>query len=374
MKKTRWFAVGIYLMFIGCTPSERAYNHQTQQQLELGIDSLLHQYIKENSPGAAVLVAVDGKPLIKKGYGLRNLETEAPITPTTNMRMASVSKQFTALCVLTLIEQGLMNLDDPVTDYLPYPVFEGIIIEQLMKHTSGLPDYYDHFDSNWPKENIVENADILDWLKTNPERLFKPGTRFQYSNTAYLMLAVIVEKVSGTEFSQFAKTKLFDRLGMDRTQYYNLAKPVAIPERALCHGKETGTFQSVDGFFMNGVMGDGAVYTNLEDYARYDLILRRDSIFSERVYDLIWLPGNQMVSNAKNPIYYASGWFVDQQLTESSHSGGWFGTNTYVYRALKGGLTVAVFCNATGLLPAGEVGKEIRLMSESFLSTTHYVY
>ena len=365
MKSLRWSSGLLFLLFICCSQGDRSYKIQSKQQLQLSIDSLMSAYVTDDSPGAAVMVVYKGDPLIKKGYGLRNVASGEPITPTTNMRMASVSKQFTALCILTLIEQGKMKLEDQALDYLPYPIFKGISIEQLMKHTSGLPDYYDHFEENWPRDKVVENADVLNWLKTNPDRDFEPGTRWEYSNTAYLMLAVIVEQVSGMEFSAYAKSAVFERLGMDRTQYYNLAKPVEIPERSLCHGKEKGVFKAVDGFFMNGVMGDGAVYTNLEDYLRFDQILRKDSILSEKVYELIWKPGAMPVSEN---VYYGSGWFLRNNNEDSMHSGGWFGTSTYIYRGLKNGLTIVVFCNATDLLPPKKVAEEMRLRTDAYLA------
>lgn len=363
--KLLWWCWCLMITLVSCGQSDPSYQIRSKQQLEFSVDSLINEYVKANSPGVAVMVVNNGEPLLKKGYGLRNLETKKPITPTSNLRMASVSKQFTALCALTLVEQGMISLSDPVTAYLPYPVFDGITIEQLMKHSSGLPDYYNHFDDNWPKEQVVENKDVLEWLKTSPKRNFTPGSKWEYSNTAYLMLALIVENVSGMEFSHFAKTQVFERLGMNRTQYFNLAKPIEIPERSMCHGKSYGTFKSVDGFFMNGVMGDGAVYTNLEDYLRYDQILRSDSILSEQVYELIWKPGTVPVDDN---VLYASGWFVDEKQEHTSHSGGWFGTSTYVYRGLKNGLTVVVFCNATDLLTPGEIAKEIRYMTESYLA------
>lgn len=363
MKMLWW--LGCFLILNSCAQQETSYDLRSTQQLESKVDSLMNTYVSENSPGAAVMIVHEGEPLIKKGYGFRNLETQEPITATTNLRMASVSKQFTALCVLTLVEQGLLQLEDPVSTYLSYPIFEGITIEMMMKHSSGLPDYFGHFDSKWPLDQIVENKDVLNWLKTGPNRDFEPGSKWEYSNTAYLMLALIVEKVSGMEFSEYAKTQVFERLGMTRTQYYNLAKPIDIPERSHCHGKENGSFKSVDGFFMNGVMGDGAVYTNLEDYLKYDQALRKGSIFSQQVYDLIWKPGAVPVDNNA---FYACGWFVDDKQENTSHSGGWFGTSTYVYRGLKNGITVVVFCNATDLMSPGEVAKQIRSMTESYLA------
>ena len=362
------FLVLILGLTMACGQTTQKPPVRSLASLETKVDSLVGQWAHEDTPGVAVLVAYDGEPLISKGYGNRDMEAKQEITPTTNMRMASVSKQFTALTVLTLVEAGKLTLEDPVINYLPYPIFEGITINHLLRHTSGLPDYYAHFDQNWPKTDIVENQDILDWLKTDPGPEFQPGEQWSYSNTAYLMLAVIVEKVSGMEFSNYAQSMVFQPLGMDRTQYFNLAVPVEIDERARCYGKKGDTFQQVDGFFMNGIMGDGAVYTNLTDYLNYDQMLRKKAVFSESTYDLIHQPGEMAVKNSGDSIYYAMGWFVDQDRKESSHSGGWFGTNTYVYRGLETPLTIALFCNATDLMPMKSVALEIRSMAKSYLA------
>lgn len=356
------------LFSVACNQQVNQTHSGSLEVFKRQVDSVIHQQIGENTPGVAVLIAYDGQPLVMKGYGYRDVQRREKITPTTNMRMASVSKQFTALSMLTLVENQKLSLTDPVTNYLPYPIFEGITINNLVRHTSGLPDYYAHFDQNWPKEEVIQNQDVLDWLKTSPPRDFEPGEKWEYSNTAYLMLAMIVEQVSGMEFSTYAKSSLFERMGMKRTQYYNLANPVEIDERANCYGKKGGSFEQVDGFFMNGVMGDGAVYTNLEDYLKYDQILRRDSIFSSEIHELIHQPGEKNLGDADNPVFYAMGWFVDQDLEDSSHSGGWFGTRTYVYRGLKEPITVVVFCNATDLLEPGQVAKDLRGMTEAYLS------
>jgi CubicO group peptidase (beta-lactamase class C family) len=316
-------------------------------QLQEGVDSLYQSEIGVNEPGAALMVSHEGEMIIGKGYGLRDVEGNKPITPSTNMRMASVSKQFTALCILTLVDQYNLKLSDQAHKYLPYPIFEGISVEQLINHTSGLPDYYEHFDKNWDRDNILENYEVLEWLATSPDRAFNPGEKWEYSNTAYLMLALIVEKVSGVEFSEFAKANIFKKAGMTNTQYFNLAKPADILERAFCYEIDSlGESKQVDGFFMNGVMGDGAVYTSLNDYFQYDLALRNKEILSEATHRIIFEPSSTQMRNEEER-HYGMGWGVTDST--ASHTGGWFGTNTFVKRYLNTPLTIAIFMNRNTL-------------------------
>lgn len=355
----------LVVFFAACNPpSDKAAETKPVgvEKLRASLDSLFNAEVGSDEPGAALLVASNGEMLIGKGYGLRDTKTGQPITTSTNLRMASVSKQFTALCTLSLIDRGMLSLDDEAYRYLPYSIFKGISIEHLLNHTSGLPDYYQHFEANWDRSEVVENKDVLDWLATNPHPVFEPGEQWEYSNTAYLMLALIVEKVSSTEFSQYAKEHVFTKAGMPETNYFNLAQPIEIPERAFCYQKDSlGEFNQVDGFFMNGVMGDGAVYTSVNDYFNYDQALRNETILSSKTHQLIFKPSSTHEVDGKARDY-AMGWGVTDST--ASHSGGWFGTNTYVKRYLKKPLTFAIFMNRTTLWENDLVGKTDSLINE----------
>jgi CubicO group peptidase (beta-lactamase class C family) len=336
--------------FVSCTTSsdnKNGINSIELEQMKSSLDSLFNTEIGENEPGAALLVSYEGEMLIGKGFGLRDVEGNQPITRSTNMRMASVSKQFTALNILTLVDKGALSLDDEAYEYLPYPIFKTRTIEHLINHTSGLPDYYEAFEKDWDKTKIVENKDVLEWLATSPEAVFKPGENWEYSNTAYLMLALIVEKVSGEEFTKYAKENVFKKAGMENTNYYNLAKPIEIPERAFCYEIDSlGGIKKVDGFYMNGVMGDGAVYTSVNDYFQYDLALRNKTIVSQEAHELIFKPSStEIVEGNERP--YAMGWGVT--ATTATHTGGWFGTNTFTKRYLDKPLTIAIFMNRNAL-------------------------
>ena len=364
----------LFVLVVACkTKTDTEVKAKSPQlvQLEQSIDALFTSEIAKDEPGAAVLISYNGEMLIGKGYGLRDVQTKQPITPSTNMRMASVSKQFTALCILSLVDQGKLGLDDDAYTYLPYPIFEGIAIKQLINHTSGLPDYYEYFDKNWDRNTILENQEVLDWLATSPEPDFAPGEKWEYSNTAYLMLALIVEKVSGKEFSEFAKENVFTKAGMQHTNYFNLANPITIPERSFCYEIDSlGTVKKVDGFFMNGVMGDGAVYTSVNDYFQYDLALRNKNILSPKVHETIFKPSSTHEVDSVQR-HYAMGWGVTD--TTASHTGGWYGTNTFTKRYLNRPLTLAIFMNRNTLFSSELIGKTDSLATAYVNATANQV-
>lgn len=356
-------------------------NVTSLKELEVKLDSLFNSKIGINEPGAALLISYNQEMIIGKGYGLRDLETKKPITINTNMRMASVSKQFTALCVLSLVDKGLLSLNDSINKFWDYPVFADITVEQLMNHTSGIADYEAYFDNHWDRSKIVENKDILEWLATNPKPLFQSGKNWEYSNTAYLVLALLVEKVSGEEFSNYAKKNIFDKAGMKETNYYNLANPIEIKERAFCYEKDSlDNWKKVDGWYMNGIMGDGAVYTSANDFLAYDNSLRNNNILSKKAHDLIFKPSSTLKKKwpSSNPfeesypflgnseLKYAMGWFTNEDL--AMHTGGWYGTRTVVLREFDRPLTIAIFLNSNSSF--NELINETYSLVNDYIKTT----
>lgn len=202
----------------------------------------------------------------------------------------------------------------------------------------------------------------MDWLSTNPEPLFEAGKFWEYSNTAYLVLALLVEEVGGEEFPVYAKKNVFEKAGMNETNFINLAKPIEFEERAGCYEKDSlGNWQRIDGFFMNGIMGDGAVYTSLNDYFEYDNALRNESILSTNAHKIIFKASSSLSSSKtidswpnkmiddfsflnRGEVSYAMGWFVTDDIT--MHTGGWYGTSTVVLREKNRPITITIFRNS----------------------------
>ncbi|MDH3711547.1 MAG: beta-lactamase family protein [Cyclobacteriaceae bacterium] len=347
-----WFLLIIVLF--SCQSNPEKPGPTTLDQLHSRIDEVFDTNLRKDEPGAALLIAYDGKMLMGKGYGLRDLESKTPITSSTNMRMASVSKQFTALTILSLIDKGKLSLKDSVTSIYPYEIFEGVTIEQLINHTSGIADAEEAFFAIWDSTKIAENKDLVDWYAANPVSPAKPGGKYRYNNGAYELLAAIAEESSGMGFAQFAKEHVFQRAGMKETNFFNLAHPIDIKERAYCYQKDSvGNWNKVDGHFLNGLLGAGGVYTNINDYFRYDQALRKRTILSDSLHDRIFSHSSMALptSDYRNfvfvhddPIYYAMGWNICRDI--AFHGGGWFGTSTFVIRELDRPLTIAIFTNS----------------------------
>lgn len=348
--------LSIIIIFSCKTSSEKKEEPQSTSVhgLETQLDSLFNSYITPNDPGAALMVAYEGEMLIGKGYGVRDLQTKVPITKSTNMRMASVSKQFTNLSLLTLMNQGMLSLNDTVYKFWPIEVFKKITVIQLINHTSGLADYEEAFMKDWDRAKVVENKDILHWLGTNPPPRFEPGEKWEYSNTAYIVLALLTEKLSGRNFATYTKEAVFEKAGMKNTNFYTLAYPIDIKERSFCYEKDSlGSWKKVDGFFMNGVLGDGAVYTSITDYFAYDQALRNKTILSDSLHQMLFEPSSMpLPENAKYTFSflkgaeerYGMGWFITDDF--ALHTGSWNGVRTIVVRNRNKPLTIAVFMNS----------------------------
>ena len=199
--------------------------------LSTRLDATLSDTFKADAPGAAVIVVHDGKPVFRKGYGLANLETKTPMRPDMVFQIGSVTKQFTSTAVLILAERGKLSFEDDISLYFPNYPNKGakITIEHLLTHTSGIKSYTE--DPKWPalwREDLTP-AQIIDLTKDLPLE-FAPGTKFNYNNTAYTMLGVIIEKASGLPYADFLRRNLFEPMGMSHTLYGSLTQ--IIPNRA----------------------------------------------------------------------------------------------------------------------------------------------
>ena len=376
----------LFIVLIGCkslTNKIVVSNLAELEKLKTNIDFLFNSQINKNAPGASLLVSYNSEMLIGKGYGLRDVNGKHPITSKTNIRMASVSKQFTALCILSLVDNGILNLNDSLNKYWNYPVFKNITIEHLLNHTSGIADYEEYFNENWDRNEIVENKNILEWLSTNPSPVFEVGKKWEYSNTAYIVLALLVEKVSGKEFSSYAQENVFQKAGMENTTFFNLAKPVEIKERAFCYDKDSlGNWKKIDGFYMNGVLGDGAVYTSINDFHKYNNALQEQSIVSKNMHELIFKPSSMVLPEDEKYQFgflkgmderYAMGWFLTKDI--ALHTGSWNGTRTIVMKEFERPLTIAIFLNfASSDTRTKLIEETYKLVDEYIKTTANNVY
>ena len=188
---------------------------QGQEQKAAKINSLIEFYYDQGIFSGTVLVAEAGKVIYQKGFGYANVDTKERLEPKSVFRLASLSKQFTAMCIMILEEQGKLNYDDNLQKYIPELKYEDITIRHLLWHTSGIPAYMDFMTRHFSDDEWYLNEDVIKVLAMDhPKKHFEAGENYEYSNTGYLLLASVVERASGVSFPKFLQQNIFDKLGM----------------------------------------------------------------------------------------------------------------------------------------------------------------
>ncbi len=304
------------------------------------LDGVMKKLYPEDIPGAALLVVSDNKILISKGYGIADTGSNENIFPDTHFRMASVSKQFTAMCILILQNQKKLNISDAVIKYLPsLPEFAaGVTIKHLLTHTSGLFDY----ESLIPKDQKeqISDADVLQLISSSDSLYFTPGSQFKYSNTGFCLLTQIVEKVSGLSYPKFLRENIFILLDMKHSVIYEKDKEIF--NRAYGYHIKDNQWHFADQSITSATMGDGSVYTSLNEYQQWIM-----SLWNQQFnYDLV----NPLKPHTiiKKGLSYGYGWFIANETDGSTayfHSGESTGFHNIVYHNPAKKFMVVLFSN-----------------------------
>lgn len=342
----------------------RILQNQPQQDR---INAIFTAVTSSGDPGLAVLVRKNGQAIFERGYGLRDLHTHARIDATTNFRLASVTKQFTAACVMMLVRDGKLRYDDRLSDVFPdFPAYgRSISIRNLLNHTSGLMDYEDLLEKQYPDtppEAIpqIKDAQILALMKLQTATKFQPGTKWEYSNTGFALLAMVVERKSGEPFGQVLRERIFAPLKMDHTVAFEDGKN-EVRNRAYGHTKSGDGWKEKDQSPTSAVLGDGGIYSSLDDLARWDDALEHHTLLSEQDMQPALTPasmrtetGDELVEDRNgNSIRYGFGWFLDPYKGRARmyHDGDTVSFRTTIQRFTHDHLTVIVLCNRDDLNP-----------------------
>jgi CubicO group peptidase (beta-lactamase class C family) len=261
------------------------------QTISWRIDSLMKSKAATKSFSGVLLVAENGKPVYTKAYGYRDFAKKIPLEKTDIFELASVSKQFTSMIIMMLKEKQQLQYDDPVEKYLTIP-YKGITVRQLLTHTSGLPDYQEIMDKYWDKSKVAGNADAIAYLnKYAPPALFEPGTKYSYSNTGYLLLASIAEKVSGRDFIDLCREWIFIPLKMKNTDIRSLEVKAATKNFAIGHIyiAEQGRYVRADSFpssdytiWLGNRKGPGRISSTAGDLLLWDQALYTGKLISQQ--------------------------------------------------------------------------------------------
>jgi CubicO group peptidase (beta-lactamase class C family) len=347
---------GLLMAFLTLTQARAASRDLRVKQ----IDAIFTGLISNDEPGAAVLAVKDGEIVFERGYGITDLGARHKIDAQTNFRLASVTKQFTAMAIMLLAHDGHLRYDQPLVDIFPgFPEYGSFItIRHLLNHTSGLLDYEDlmpKVEANTPMEQVqIKDAAVLELLKQQNSTKFAPGTRWGYSNSGYVLLGLIVEQVSGLPFGQFLHDRIFVPLKMIHTVAYERGKN-EVSNRAFGHTKGAAGWQQTDQSPTSATLGDGGVYSSLVDLAKWDKALRDHTLLSndemQPALIPVQVPEGGVTQPDGTPAEYGFGWFLNPYRGHARmwHYGETAGFRTSIQRFLDDRLTIIVLCNRTDI-------------------------
>ena len=314
-----------------------------EQKETLFIDSIFRQEVRRVHLNASVLVADSGKIIFQKNFGYENYEQKKLLSDSSAFQLASASKPFTATSILILYQQGKLSLDAEVKNYLPSFPYNGITVRTLLNHRSGLPNYIYLMDTvKLPSDGFLTNTDVLNFFAENkPPLHFPPNTRFEYCNTNYALLVLIIEAVSNEPFDQFVKENIF----LPAHMHNSFVKTPASANANEALAYEGWKWQSIRKIPVDGVLGDKNIFASAHDLFLFDQALNHDILLNDSTLKQAYRGYSFEKRGFKN---YGLGWrlrnFPDNEKL-IYHNGWWRGYNSVFVRDPDQGLCVIVLCN-----------------------------
>lgn len=348
--------IGLFIQLITITIS---FGQTKTEQ----IDKLMNLYSEYEQFNGSILVADAGIVIYKKGFGMANMEWNIPNQPDTKHRLGSVTKQFTAVLILQLVEQGKLKLDAPISTYLPdYPKTLGdkITIHHLLTHTSGIPNYtsFPNFMKDLSMNPYSPEVFVKKFSDLPLE--FTPGEKFAYSNSGYFLLGYIIEKVSGKTYEQFLQDNILTPLKMNNTGYDH--HETILKNRASGYEKNGKNYSNASYLDLSIPYAAGSLYSTVDDLFLWNQALYTEQLLSTKYKELLF---NSYIP--AGPGHYGYGWFVNkdfngeknESITVIEHGGGINGFNT-LFSQIPADKNLVVLLNNTGGTNLNEMNKAIR--------------
>jgi len=379
------------LVFSALGLTSRLDARTPEASLDGKIDVLFSGVTSPDAPGLAALVRQGGKTVFERGYGVGDLRSKAKIDRYANFRLASFTKQFTAMAIMLLVHDGKLRYEETLTEiFREFPEYgRTITVRNLLNHVSGLPDYEDLMEQAekangpiWSPEKQIQDAEVLELLKKAKSGKFAPGTSWSYSNSGYVVLGLIIAKTSGKPYGEFLRERIFAPLKMNHTIVYQRGINEVV-NRAFGHSKEDHAWKETDQSSTSATLGDGGIYSNLEDLAKWDDALQNHTLLSEKEIQPALMPAKlndgsephwPNEPNGDNlhpgkPVSYGFGWFLDPYEGHRRiwHTGSTMGFRTVIERFRDENLTIIILANRTDLDPE----KLLLQVADLFLSATN---
>lgn len=322
----------VIILLTGCTMNN-----------EEKIDEIFSDYNRPGTPGAAVMIVKNGAIIFEKSYGLADVEKKIQVTSTTNFRLASITKQFTAMSVLMLIDSGKLKLETTLKDiFTDFPEYgSNTTIKDLLQHTSGLIDYEDLISDTVTVQ--VKDKDVLELIMKTDSTYFQPGSQHKYSNTGYALLALTVEKTSGKRFRDFLKDNIFQPLGMVNSIAFE-QDINEVKNRAYGYSIKDSTVKFTDQSITSAVLGDGGIYSSLNDLYKWDQALYTEKLIDKKYLAESWTRGTT-TTGAEFP--YGYGWHLEKyhNIEAVYHTGSTRGFRNIIYRMPEKKFTIVILTN-----------------------------
>src|SRR6185437_7700062 len=362
------------------------------------IDAIFSGLASSDEPGLAVVVRQDGRTAFIRGYGSRDLRSGLPVDEHTNFRLASFTKQFTAMAVMLLVHDGKLSYDTHLTDIFPdFPAYgRTIAIRNLLNHTSGLAAYEDLMDKkyagkSWEEIPQTSDAEVLALMEQQTGTKFPPGSKWEYSNSGYCVLAMVVEKISGLPFAEFMHHRIFAPLRMENTVAHVYDKD-RVANRAYGYTNDAGVWLETDQSPTSATLGDGGIYSSLDDLMKWDDALRNHTLLSVDEMRPAVTPENSAAALPENvddlpkaagekSLAYGFGWFLDPYRGHARmwHYGSSIGFHTIIQRFPTDNLTIIILSNRSDLdlsalsLRAADLYLQLAAASASLLRCRRHV-
>ncbi len=322
------------------------------QSIAGSIDSLMKKYYTSNLPGAVIAVQQHQKTIFKKGYGLADLQTGMSITPDDNFNIGSLTKQFTAYALLDLCFKGKLSLADTIGKFFTLPpAVASVKISELLSHSSGIPDHYGFTDTSIVKH--ATDKDVLKALQNSDTLYFIPGTRYRYSNTAYCLLGMLIEKISGMSYPDFLKANVFGPLGIPDASVFKMDQHIS--RRVIGYERGTnGNFIKSDAeesiFF--STEADGGIYISMNNYMKWCRTIENGKLSGTPMIQYAWQRHTPV--QPASGLWYGCGWFIQEskdslypkKLYHTGFNGG-FRTVVFMIPALD--YCISIFSNRSDI-------------------------
>ena len=318
------------------------------QDLAPKVDELVNAYVKQEKFSGTVLLAKDGKVLVRKGYGMADVELNVANEPQMKFRLGSITKQFTSMAILQLQEKGKLSVNDPVSKFVADSpeAWKSIAVRHLLTHTSGIPNFTSFPEYQKTQRDATTVPELVARFKNKPLD-FEPGTKFRYSNSGYVLLGYIVEKASGQSYEDYLKQNIFDPLDMHNTGYDH--SDAILKNRALGYSTSKNHMRNAEFLNMAIPFSAGALYSTVDDLYLWDQALYTEKLLPKKALDEMFAPFLGR---------YAYGWGIADENGRKAiaHGGGINGFSTHIARYPDQHATVIVLANMD-FAPSGKIGR-----------------